>query len=154
MCWPFKKKKFSRAAVCNHKYKPFPWYLVISCYDTKEYSFCNTWMYTVKVKAPYVCVKCKARRDETLYTYESRQEELRNKRVDALHEQYAEKIRPSVEVEGLIKDEQLVDAEYLRLLDEFYHPEDTLGKIDLFSEMQKIKAEAVANGGLSTQVGG
>lgn len=156
MCWPFKKKtaEKSRQQTCNHKYKDFPWYIVISYYDTKKYTYMNDWRYTLKVMAPYVCVKCKHRRDEQLQYYESGKAEQRDAKVAELQRNYPDDIRPAVEVEGMIKDEQLVDREYLRLIDEFYHPEDTLGKIDLFSEIQKVKAEVCATPGIAVQIGG
>ena len=146
MCLFFKKKE-NRPTVCNHKYKGFPWYIVTSYHDSNRYETRYDWRYTLEVRAPYICIKCKHRRDERLQYYESGDSDKRDEKVEELRVKYPEKIRPSVEVEGMIKDEQLVDEEYLRLIDEFYHPEDTFGKIDLFSEIQKAKAEVAATAG-------
>lgn len=149
-------KKKNKPQVCNHKYKDFPWYIVTSYYDTDRYEYRHDWRYTLKVMAPYVCIKCKHRRDEMLQYYESNDSDKRDSKVSELQEKYPEDIRPTVEVEGMVKDEQLVDREYLRLIDEFYHPEDAFEKIDLFTEIQKAKAEVSADvpPGISIQIGG
>lgn len=148
----FKKKADDSPPQCNHKYKDFPWYIKVSEYETGRYSYDCEWKYTLKVVAPYVCVKCKHRRDEQLMFFESRSSKTRDAKVKELQEQYPEEIRPFLEIEGMIKDEQLVDREYLKLLEEFKYPEDKFADLDLFSEVQQVKKEVAAIG-LVTKIG-
>lgn len=139
-------KKKSKSKVCNHKWKDFPWYLAISYYDTERYYSSPDYRYTLKVVEPYVCIKCKDRRDEVLMTYESNSREKRDAKVKELQQTYPDKIRPIVEIEDMVKDEQLVDREYLKLLEQFENPADMYAGLNLFDEIQKAKREVEAIG--------
>ena len=137
----FKKK--NKPAVCNHKWKDFPWYALWGREDGRYY---------FKIFEPYVCIKCKERRDELLTRMNFEKSKDRDEELKKLHEKYKGKILDLVEVEDMVKDEQLVDREYLKLLEEFEHPEDKFANLDLFSEIQHMKKEVAAIG-LAAKVG-
>ena len=134
-------KRKKEIQTCNHKWKDFPWYIVIGEYDTSKYPY-DDLRYTIRVKEPYVCIKCKKRRDELLYSYECDSKDYRDKKVEELRSQYSDKIKPIVEVEDMVLDEQLVDRDYLKLIEQYYHPEDQFAGIDLFAEIRKAKMDA------------
>lgn len=139
----FKKK--NKPQVCNHKWKDFPWYALWGREDGRYY---------FKVFEPYVCIKCKERRDELLMRMNFEKSKDRDEELKKLHEKYKGKILDLVEVEDMVKDEQLVDREYLSLLEQFENPTDRLAGLDLFAEIQKAKKEAGVPLGVSVQIGG
>ena len=138
----FKKK--NKPVVCNHKWKDFPWYIKIEFYDTEKYAHKYDWRYTAKVFEPYVCVKCKQRRDELLFNYDSSTKESRDKKVEELQTKYSDRIKPIVEIQDLILDEQLVDRRDLELLEELNNPSDKFAGLDLFTEIERMKKEIAA----------
>lgn len=155
MCWPFKKKPIEQ--VCNHKYKDFPWYIIYS-YE-KQWTGHDEYeaMYYFKVMTPYVCIKCKHRKEEQLYYFEAGSAERRDQRMQELVDRYPDKIKPAVEVEAMVKNEQLVDREYLELIDRFANPEDHFGGLNLFSkafEKKKHMPESKTEPGLINTLGG
>lgn len=140
----FSKKK-SEPKVCNHKWKDFAWYSLYGCENGKYY---------FKIIEPYVCIKCKERRDEQLMCMSFGTSKERDRELEKYHETYKGKLLDIVEVMDMVKDEQLVDREYLSLLEQFENPTDRLAGLDLFAEIQKAKKEAGVPPGISVQIGG
>lgn len=141
----FKKK--NEPKVCNHKWKDFPWFSLYG-YDktTNKYYF--------KIIEPYVCIKCKERRDEQLMVFNSETSKERDRELEKYEEKYKDRMLDVVEVVDMVKDEQLVDREYLKLLEQFENPTDRFANLDLFAEIQKAKKEAGVPPGISVQIGG
>lgn len=131
---------------CNHKWKDFLWYVELSEYDRSTHYYETDMRYCLKVKEPYVCVKCKKRRDETLFSEEYRLKKEREAKIEELKAQYPDRIRPIIEIEDMVKDEQLVDREYLKLISEFKNPNDEFAGTDLFAEIQALKQDISEDG--------
>lgn len=146
MCLFFKKKE-NKPTVCNHKWKDFPWYSLYGYDELKD-------RYFFKIIKPYVCIKCKERRDEQLMRFSSESLKERDRELEKYHEMYKDKLLDLVEVEDMVKDEQLVDREYLSLLEQFENPTDRFAGLDLFAEIQKAKKEAGVPPGISVPIGG
>lgn len=132
----FKKK--NEPKVCNHKWKDFPWYSLYGCENGKYY---------FKIIEPYVCVKCKERRDEQLMYMNCGTSKERDRELEKYHETYKGKLLDMVEVMDMVKDEQLVDRGYLDALEQILNPPDKFEGLDLFAEIQKAKKEAGQIGG-------
>lgn len=149
----FKRNKPQPASVsvCNHKWKDFPWYIEFSEYDKSTSYYSTDMRYTLEVKEPYVCVKCKKRRDETLLSLLYKSKKDRDAKIDELRAQYPDSIKPLVEIEDMVADEQLVDREYLKLISEFKHPEDEFAGMDLFAEIEELKKEVSKEGVVLTK---
>lgn len=148
----FKKNK---PVVCNHKWKDFPWYMRI---DERIKVPDEPWkdvrkIYVVEVYEPYVCVKCKKRRDEHLGGFESNDKSLRDKKAEEIKKKYADKIKGSIEIEDMILDEQLVDRRYLELLEELNNPSDKFAGLDLFTEIERMKKEIAATSAVAAKTG-
>lgn len=138
--WPFKKKA---VITCQHKWKDFPWYIQRDV--ERDY---NSTMYLIRVWQPYVCVKCKERRDESLETVKVLTINDRDEYYERMLEDYKDKVLPIAVVEDMVKDEQLVDREYLRLMDEFQNPSSPFDNLDLLrGEIEKVKASLQERGG-------
>lgn len=112
--WPFRKKveapKVIEPLPCQHKYKDFPWYV------EGKYDY-NTYLETINVIEPYVCILCGHRKDvvlDTVSRYFSRFEDA-EKFYDNFcsNSTYAERIKPRAIVEDMINDMSLVDQKYL-----------------------------------------
>lgn len=127
----FKKKEDKGPTPCNHKYKDFHWYTEVS-YDEENYSF----PYTVAIIAPYVCVKCKERRNEILHEYNFKTKSSAFKCEEKFAKEFPDHIRPLLLIEDEIKDMQLIDREYLDQVDKMIHPE--YYDINLFDKKDKI----------------
>lgn len=140
----FSKKK-NKPTVCNHKWKDFPWYSLYGIENGRYY---------FKIYEPYVCIKCKERRDELLMRMNCTTSKERDRKLEEYHEKYKNKLLDLVEVEDMVKDEQLVDREYLKLLEQFENPADRFAGLDLFAEIQKAKKEAGVPPGISVPIGG
>ena len=139
----FKKK--NEPKVCNHKWKDFPWYSLYGCENGKYY---------FNIYEPYVCIKCKERRDELLMRMNCTTSEERDRKLEEYHEKYKNKLLDLVEVEDMVKDEQLVDRDYLKLLEQYENPKGPFDGLDLFAEIQKARKEAGVPPGISVQIGG
>lgn len=99
---------------CNHKYQDFPWYI--------DASSGNSWdghrYYSIKIFEPYVCIYCGKRIDKELWNISRYGSEREGDRmIDDLKEKFKGHIRHQAEVEDMINDMQLVDAEHLK----YYH---------------------------------
>ena len=142
--WPFKKKPVVKPPVtCQHKWKDFPWYIQRDV--ERDY---NSTTYLIRVWQPYVCVKCKERRDESLETVKVQTRNARDEYYERMLEDYKDKVLPIAVVEDMVKDEQLVDREYLRLMDDFQNPSSTFDNIDLLiGEIGKVKDSLKEMGG-------
>lgn len=106
------EKQISPPKECDHLWKDFPWYLN-GTYDAASRTV------ELKVYEPYVCIKCKKRKDVLLDSYirnnissYNESNEVINKRV----ENYEEYIKPKAVVEDMVNDEQLVDRQALNIL--------------------------------------
>lgn len=106
----WRRKKVEEKAVCDHKYKPFPWYIGL----TKDHQ--NS-IFTLYVKQPFVCVKCKHRLDRVLFKSDYNTYETASDARDTFLKKYSEEIQPSVETEAAISEMQLVDKEFLKDLE-------------------------------------
>ena len=144
----FSKKK-NKPTVCNHKWKDFPWYL--HTHHRTEYD--GEKVYAVEVYEPYICVKCKERRNECLGGFESNSQKARDEKAKEIKETYPDKIKGRLEVEDMVKDEQLVDRDYLNLLAQYENPADTFAGLDLYTEIRKAQKEAGVLPGLAVQIG-
>lgn len=138
--WNFfrKKKEKNNASVCNHKYKDFPWYTV---YGGDESYRRNPWL---EIKEPYVCIKCKHREDKRLLRKEFSSIHARNAALDELQEKYSDKLMPLEQLNDMIYDMQLVDREYLDLLEEIEHPKADESLEKLSAELAKAIAQKKA----------
>ena len=138
--WPFKKKSVIQPpAPCQHKWKDFPWYMEETAKDGR---------YSYDILQPYVCVKCKERRNKRLegYNYSQRSRCLED--IAEAKRVYKDYLKPKAIVEDMVKDEQLVDREYLRLMDEFQSPSSPFDNLDLLrGELEKVKASLQERGG-------
>lgn len=111
---------------CNHKWKDFPWYFSGTYYeDTKRYN--------LKIIKPYVCIHCKARKDIVLneinrsnYSWEDG-----SKTLDYYAKKYDQYCEPRPVVENMINDMQLVDKEYLKLIEEIRSGTDKVPKLEI-----------------------
>lgn len=142
--WPFKKKAVIQPpAPCQHKWKDFPWYIQRDV--ERDY---NSTTYLIRVWQPYVCVKCKERRNESLETVRVSTRNDRDRHYERMLEDYKDKVLPIAVVEDMVKDEQLVDREYLRLMEEFQSPSSPFDNLDLLrGELEKVKASLKERGG-------
>lgn len=121
MAWFWQKKETPKfvAPPCKHKYRDFPWYLDGTVKDnTVRYTSHKTW--TVKILEPYVCVHCGHRKDICLATYSGYGEDSEKdalERMRFLEARYPEQLKDRPVVEDMIMDMQLVDREYLEMMD-------------------------------------
>lgn len=126
----FFKKKIAPPTVCNHKWKDFPWFDVYG-HDSL------TGKYFFRIMEPYVCIKCKERRDKMLMQFTSNSMEERDLTLAEYKKKYKEKLLDMAEVEDMVQDEILVDREYLKLLEQLEKPEDRFQGLDLFAGIHK-----------------
>lgn len=121
MAWFWQKKETPKITVpsCKHKYRDFPWYLDGTVRSNNEvYSHEKTW--TVKIMEPYVCVHCGHRKDICLVTYSgygADSDKDAVERMRFLEARYPEQLKDRPVVEDMIMDMQLVDREYLEMMD-------------------------------------
>lgn len=112
--WPFRKKDDQPAPApqaCNHKWTDFPWFI--------DYSYTNARSLRVMIKEPYVCVHCKKRKDVTLFdrTWSGLKYKDAMDIVSEYEREFENNLLPQAVVEDMINDMQLVDREYLFILD-------------------------------------
>lgn len=101
---------------CEHKFQDFPWYIEGEEGSNKFYDF-DSW-YRLTIKEPYVCIYCGERQDKVLWKmtrYGSHKEAVET--LDAISNQFKDRIRHRAEIEDMINDMQLVDPQYLQ----YYH---------------------------------
>ena len=116
MFW-FKKKKEKNKTVempqvCNHKYRDFNWYIDATYYnDTEEFNY--------KIVEPFICIHCGHRKDIVLVEKSKMFDSYENalNEYDKLQEQYKEHLKDRALLEDEIADMQLVDREYLKIID-------------------------------------
>ena len=126
----FFKKKIKQPTACNHKWKDFPWFDVYGQDSV-------TGNYFFRIMEPYVCIKCKERRDKMLMQITSNSMEERDMMLAEYKKKYKDKLLDMAEVEDMVQDEILVDREYLKLLEQFENPNDRFDKLDLFTGVHK-----------------
>lgn len=103
-----KVKEVPKPAVCDHKWKDFPWFYK-AVYQLQEHKL------YFKVIEPFVCIHCKKRMDKVLFennSYYKTYDEA-NDYVNNFKKEYADHMEKEVIVEDMIADMQLVDREYL-----------------------------------------
>lgn len=110
-----RKQITSSATECQHLWKDFPWYIEGEFNDNKSQTEYNIFIYE-----PYVCVKCKERKDIVLNkvygkgiyaTHEGFKEKFND-----LRKKYADYCLDKVIIEDMINDFQMVDRRALRWL--------------------------------------
>lgn len=120
MGFPFRKKedasKFENAPrppiECSHLWKDFPWYA------EGEYNDDTGNLY-LQITEPYVCVRCKKRKDVKLYDWHGyfKTKEEADKKFRRIQEQYTDYLKDRPIIEDMINDYQLVDREALAIFD-------------------------------------
>lgn len=97
---------------CEHKWKGFPMYINTLVDDSDEdYPFLN------QIRTKYVCVKCKDFREETLATRIFHTEKEADDACEELYREYPDKIMEEFIVNAMVLDEQLLDREYLDVIE-------------------------------------
>lgn len=128
--WPFTKKSKEppKPVECRHHWKDFPWY-----YEATYYK--DTYRLEAKLIEPYVCIHCKERKNVTLKEHQrvNLSYDEANELIDEWREKYKNYMEDRAIVEDMIHDMQLVDREYLAIVESLAHP--TSG---LESEMEKL----------------
>ena len=101
---------------CNHKFQDFPWYIEGEESSNHPYDF-EPW-YHLTIKEPYVCIHCGERQDKVLWeiTRCGNHKEA-TECLDAVTEQFKDRIKHRAEIEDMINDMKLVDPQYLQ----YYH---------------------------------
>lgn len=98
---------------CKHTWKPFPWYHTYE-YDADKCQYC------IKIFKSYVCIHCKARKDEQLQMIQGHAstceiaEQLETKHIS----KYSDKILPIARVKEMILDMQLLDYKKLEIAEQ------------------------------------
>lgn len=121
-------EKFEIKSPCDlgkHRYKDFKWY--IQTQDVVE-NFTTT--YIVRVIEPYVCIHCGLRNNEVLQEWKYKSRSSRNEMIDRLQKRYADRLGNIVEIEDEIKDMQLVDREYLAIMQQLHPERNIIGAND------------------------
>ena len=99
---------------CEHKFQDFPWY--IEGEENRNGSW-DAW-YRLTIKEPYVCIYCGERQDKVLWEitrYGDHKEAVEN--LEAINNQFKDRIKHRAEIEDMINDMKLVDPQYLQ----YYH---------------------------------
>ena len=104
----------------DHRYRDFNWY--IKTVDVSDYYSSS---YIVRVIEPYVCIHCGHREDIILGEWKFRKKSDRDEMVKGLPLKYRN-IRSVLEIEDAINDMQLVDREYLSIMQQL-HPDREYG---------------------------
>lgn len=97
---------------CEHKWKGFPLF-VDQFYDGSDDEF----PWTMRVNTKYVCVKCKDVREELLDTYYYRTEEEMDRAYSEFKRECPDRFQPTFIVNAMVFDEQLLDREYLDVIE-------------------------------------
>ena len=128
--WPFTKKSKEppKPVECRHHWKDFPWY-----YEATYYS--DHRKLEAKLVEPYVCIHCKERKNISLRTYSSVDVSYNEakKFIDEWERKYSDHIEDRAIVEDMIHDMQLVDREYLAIVESLANPISGLE-----TEMEKL----------------
>lgn len=99
---------------CEHKFQDFPWYIEG---EEGSHGSWDTW-YHLTIKEPYVCIYCGERQDKVLWEitrYGNHKEAVES--LDAISNQFKDRIKHRAEIEDMINDMKLVDPQYLQ----YYH---------------------------------
>ena len=138
----FKNKKppdpqLEFAPVCHHKWQEFPWYIEgLFVYKDSNHDYGSE---TISIYKPYVCVHCKKRKDVLL-------QELKNahihvdeadKWLDETKKSYKNYIESRAIVESKINDFQLVDHEYLAIIESLRTYDISPEKLKEYSNAKK-----------------
>lgn len=104
------KKKPEKPAECVHKFKDYSWYLVYRANDRGIFSY--------KMVEPYLCLKCKQRKDVCLEEGERFFKDIDeyNKILESFRKKYPQ-LKDRAEIEDEINDDMMVDREYLRVVE-------------------------------------
>ena len=122
MFWKKKKKEtitFAEPQVyippqCSHKWRDFKWYMTAEYNDGYD-------TYSIKIIEPYVCIWCGERKDVVLHSI-TRQGKYQRfaETLKELKQMYGDNIQPRAIIEDQIADQQLVDREYLKIVDNIF----------------------------------
>ena len=120
MAWGRKKKQKEPIAVqqqeCLHLWKDFPWYFK-STYNQGDYGVNNL---SIKIFEPYVCARCKERKDILLedFSFNDRNLTYENalKKLAYFEKKYEGHWAEKAVVEDMIFDFQMVDRQALEWL--------------------------------------
>lgn len=114
--WLFgkKKKQEQKPPECKHKWKDFPWYMKGVYYN--DYHSCRIRMYE-----PYVCIKCKERKDILLNEIEQQNISWKEfeKLYNEIEECYKDHVQLTCIVEDQIHDFQMIDKAYLEAFEKW-----------------------------------
>lgn len=118
--WKWGKKSKRQEPIefkCNHKWQDFPWYIQATY-------FAGTRRFELKIVEPYVCIHCKERKDIVLHCVERDGYSWNDaeKLLEECWEKYGEHCQDRPIVEDMIHDMQMVDRQYLEILQSL-HPE-------------------------------
>lgn len=102
----------------KHKYRDFDWYIQV---EDRNKAFEYEKEYILRVIEPYVCVHCGFVNNVTLDEWKFASKSSRDAMIDKLQRRY-KKIGNFLEIQDEIKDMQLVDREYLNIMQQL-HPE-------------------------------
>ena len=113
---------------CDHKWKDYDWYMRYKLTRNDH----GTILMEYQIFEPYVCLKCKERKDIKL---ESGALALVDKDIgktlDDIHKTYP-KIKPEAIIEDEIRDDIMVDREWLKWHDYLYrNGQNPAGRIEL-----------------------
>ena len=117
---------------CEHKYQDFPWYIEISDYG---YGFGKT----IDVIEPYVCIKCKQRKNENLAHYVCSNKNQSDELLNTILTNYKDKIRSRIEIEDMIHDFIYVDNQYLKYWHMVNGTKDPVGRESVNDTKPKLK---------------
>lgn len=113
--WFFGKKKEQeqKPLECSHKWKDFPWYMKGVHYSNNS---CE-----IEIYEPYVCIKCKKRKDILLYEFNRQNISWKEfeKLYDETEERYKDHIQLRAVVEDQIHDFQMIDKAYLEAFEKW-----------------------------------
>lgn len=116
----FKRKKkgeeqpveIYKPKTCQHKWRDFPWFIE---YGRRVNGY--SYKYFVTVYEPYVCIYCKERKNVPLENFESSNYTSIETEKRRFENEYKDYIKPRAVVEDMINDMQLVDRQWLKIVD-------------------------------------
>ena len=128
--WPFTKKSKEppKPVECRHHWKDFPWY-----YEATYYS--DSHRLEAKLIEPYVCIHCKERKNVVLKEHArvNISYDDANDVIEEWREKYKDHMEDRAIIEDMIHDTQLVDREYLAIVESLANPVSGLE-----AEMEKL----------------
>ncbi len=103
-------KKPAKPPECAHKFKDYGWYLIYRANDKGIFSY--------KMVEPYLCLKCKQRKDVCLEEGERFFKDIDEYKqiLEDFRKKYPQ-LKDRAEIEDEINDDMMVDREYLRVVE-------------------------------------